>query len=138
MKTVSEQIADLEATRASKAARMGAVMQKSVDEGRSTDQSEAEEFDTLKSEVVSIDKNISNLLDLESMEKADESDAATAKAVSDEDKRKSTVYVQRVAAEAKDTTKLDNGIAFARLARVKGVAHAAASMRKRSESSGNA
>src|SRR5690606_12655128 len=120
----AKQIADLQATRKAKAAEMAELADKASDQGRTFDTGEQEQFDTLKSEVVSIDKNISNLRDLEAMEKADEADAATAKAVSDEDKRKSTVSVQRVAAEAKDTTKLDKGIAFARLARVKGVAHA--------------
>lgn len=124
MSKYSKQISDLQATRKAKAAEMAELADKASEQGRTFDTGEQEQFDTLKSEVVSIDKNISNLRDLEAMEKADEADAATAKAVSDEDKRKSTVSVQRVAAEAKDTTKLDKGIAFARLARVKGVAHA--------------
>src|SRR5690554_1613165 len=122
MSKYAKQIADLQATRKAKAAEMTELADKASEQGRTFDTGEQELFDTLKSEVVSIDKNISNLRDLEAMEKADEADAATAKAVSDEDKRKSTVSVQRNHAEAKDTTKLEPGIAFARMARVKALA----------------
>ncbi|WP_313760178.1 phage major capsid protein [Rhizobium sp.] len=65
MKTIAEQIAALEASRQAKAARMAAVMQKSIDEGRSTDQAEQEEFDTLESEVDQIDGDIKRLRSLE-------------------------------------------------------------------------
>src|SRR5690625_963195 len=124
MSNYAKQIADLQATRKAKADEMKALAEKAAEQGRTMDTGEQEQFDELKSAVGNIDKNISNLRDLEAMEKADEADAATAKAVSDEDKRKSTVSVKRVAAEAKDTTKQEKGIACARLARVKGVAHA--------------
>lgn len=61
MKTIAEQIRDLEATRAAKAARAQEVLQKSMDEGRSTDQSEQEEFDTLDSEIKQIDGDLVRL-----------------------------------------------------------------------------
>jgi HK97 family phage major capsid protein/HK97 family phage prohead protease len=67
MKTLQEQIADLEATRAAKAARMAEVMQKSIDAGRSTDQSEAEEFDTLQTEVKQADADLVRLRELEKL-----------------------------------------------------------------------
>lgn len=67
MKTIAEQLADLENTRAAKAARMTEVIQKSLDEGRSTDQAEAEEFDTLQGEVKSIDADLVRLRHLEKM-----------------------------------------------------------------------
>lgn len=57
-KTVAEQIKDLENTRAAKAARQEEVMEKSITEGRSLDQSEAEEFDTLESEIKQIDEDL--------------------------------------------------------------------------------
>lgn len=57
-KTVGEQIADLEATRAAKAARREEILQKSLDEGRSTDKEEAEEADTLTSEIKTIDEDL--------------------------------------------------------------------------------
>ena len=123
MSKYAKQIADLQATRKAKAAEMAELADKASDQGRTFDTGEQEQFDTLKSEVVSIDKNISNLRDLEAMEKADEADAATAKAADDSERRNSTVAVKRAdPAEAKDTTKLEPGIGFARMARVKALA----------------
>jgi HK97 family phage major capsid protein/HK97 family phage prohead protease len=61
MKTILEQIAALEQKRAANAARMQAVMQKSIEEGRSTDDGEQEEFDTLSAELEAIDKDIARL-----------------------------------------------------------------------------
>jgi hypothetical protein len=57
MKTLADQIKDLENTRAAKAARMEEVMQKSLDEGRSMEDSEAEEFDNLEAEIKQIDED---------------------------------------------------------------------------------
>lgn len=65
MKTVAEQIAALEASRNAKSARMGEVMQKSIDEGRSSDEAEQEEFDTLNDEVTKIDADLTRLRSLE-------------------------------------------------------------------------
>ncbi|WP_234838106.1 phage major capsid protein [Sinorhizobium medicae] len=65
MKTIAEQIAALEASRQAKSARMAEVMQKSIDEGRSTDEAEQEEFDTLASEVEAIDGDLKRLRALE-------------------------------------------------------------------------
>lgn len=65
MKTIAEQIAALEATRVAKANAMQAVMQKSIDAGRSTDEAESQEFDNLETEVASIDKDITRLRSLE-------------------------------------------------------------------------
>jgi HK97 family phage major capsid protein/HK97 family phage prohead protease len=67
MKTVAEQIAALEASRQAKSARMSDVMQKSMDEGRSTDQAEQEEFDTLSGEVDAIDGDLKRLRTMEKM-----------------------------------------------------------------------
>ena len=58
MKTIAEQITALEAKRQASAARMDAVMQKSLDEDRTSDPAEQEEFDTLASEVEAIDKDL--------------------------------------------------------------------------------
>lgn len=65
MKTVAEQIAALEASRNAKSARMAEVMQKSIDAGRSTDEAEQEEFDTLEGEVSAIDGDLKRLRSLE-------------------------------------------------------------------------
>src|SRR5688572_10079057 len=67
MKTVSDQIKDLENTRAAKAAQAEAVMQKSMAEGRSTEADEAEEFDALTDEIKQIDQDITRLRKLEAL-----------------------------------------------------------------------
>ena len=55
MKKLSDQIKDLENTRAAKAGRMADITQKSIDEGRSMDEAEAEEFDTIDGEIKLLD-----------------------------------------------------------------------------------
>jgi HK97 family phage major capsid protein/HK97 family phage prohead protease len=65
MKTIAEQITALEAKRQASAARMEAVMQKTLDEDRTTDATEADEFDTLTSEVEAIDKDLVRLRKIE-------------------------------------------------------------------------
>ena len=66
-KTFSEQIADLENTRAAKVARIADVMQKSVSESRTTDAGEAEEVDTLQDEVKAIDADLVRLRGVEAL-----------------------------------------------------------------------
>ena len=68
MKTIADQIRDLENTRAAKAARMHEVAQKSMAEGRSMDEAEAEEFDGLDDELKTIDADLVRLRKLEQMQ----------------------------------------------------------------------
>lgn len=65
VKTYTEQIKDLEATRAAKAAERAAVMEKSMAEGRSTEEDEGEQFDTITRELAQIDKDLGRLRVLE-------------------------------------------------------------------------
>jgi HK97 family phage prohead protease len=65
MNTTAEQITALEAKRAANAARMEAVMQKSIDDSRTSDAAEQEEFDTLSTEVSAIDGQLVRLRKLE-------------------------------------------------------------------------
>ena len=65
MKTIAEQLAALEATRKGKADKMASIMQKSIDEGRSTDAAESEEFDNAAAEVEALDADIKRLKALE-------------------------------------------------------------------------
>jgi len=67
MKTITEQVKDLENTRAAKAARMQEVMQKSLAEGRSSDEAEGEEFDNLDIEIKSLDGDLNRLRKLETL-----------------------------------------------------------------------
>jgi HK97 family phage major capsid protein len=123
MSNYAKQIADLQATRKAKAEEMKAIAEKAAEQGRTMDTGEQEQFDELKSAVAQIDKNIANLRDLEAIEKAEAADAATAKAVSGDERAKSAVSVVRgIDVQVKDTTKLDKGISFARMARVKALA----------------
>jgi len=65
MKTIAEQITALEAKRSASAARMETVMQKSLDEDRTSDAGEQEEFDNLSSEVEALDKDLVRLRKIE-------------------------------------------------------------------------
>lgn len=120
MKTIAEQITALEATRAAKVARMEEVMQKSIDEGRSTDEAEKEEFDTLEQEVAAID---SDLKRLRALEKAVAAKAKPVEGVKNvltgSDNRSTTEHV--VVRDMQD--KLPPGIRFARMVRCMGIAH---------------
>lgn len=116
----AEHIANLEATREAKAKRMKEIQQKAIDEGRSKDTAEKEEFDTLDGEIKTLDSDIADVRKLKGIEDADKS---TAKPVDDKAKRTTKATETGIkTVQAKDTTKLDPGIAFARLARVKGLA----------------
>ena len=75
MKTLAEQISALEAKRQASAAQMEVVMQKTLDEDRTSDAAEQETFDTLAVEVEAIDKDLTRLRKLEAAK------AVTAKAV---------------------------------------------------------
>jgi len=122
MKTYAQQIADLNATRKSKADRMKAIQEKATEQSRTLDTGEQEEFDALKVDIGTIDKNIGNLRDLEAMEEEEKKSAKPADAAPSANK---TVAVQRGTSgvEVKDTTSLKDGMGFARVARVKAIAH---------------
>lgn len=65
VKTYTEQIKDLEATRAAKAAARATIMQKALDEGRSTEDAEGDEIDTISVDLKRIDKDLVRLRDME-------------------------------------------------------------------------
>lgn len=67
MKTYAEQIRDLQNARAAKAARMTEIINKSMAEDRTTDDSEKEEFDTLEQEIKTIDEDLVRLKKLEAI-----------------------------------------------------------------------
>ena len=84
MKTISEQVKDLEGTRAAKAAAMEELVQKSFSEDRTLDAAEEEEFDNLDSEVKQIDESLKRLRRLESLngQRAKSADGANTNAAS--------------------------------------------------------
>ncbi|MGE4338900.1 MAG: phage major capsid protein [Pigmentiphaga sp.] len=67
MKTIQDQIKDLRNTRAHKAEQMEEVAKKAIDEGRSMDSTEAEEFDTLEGEIKAIDADLERFEKLEKL-----------------------------------------------------------------------
>lgn len=115
-KTYAEQIADLEATREAKSARLGEITEKTLEDGRTKDAGEREEFDTLKDEIKSLDAEIVDLKDMEEINKS------TAKEVTPEAIKKASAPVSqsgRLSVEVKNTEKLEPGIEFARYAMCK-------------------
>jgi len=70
MKTLAEQVRDLENTRAAKAAEAENVINKSVEEDRTITVEEQELFDELEGEIKQIDDNLVRLKRLESIQKA--------------------------------------------------------------------
>lgn len=68
MKSIADQIKDLENTRAAKAARMEEVTTKSIEEGRSLEADEAEEFDAIEIEIKQIDQDLVRFNTLQKMQ----------------------------------------------------------------------
>ena len=70
LKTFGEQVVDLKATREAKATEMRTVAQKAVDENRSMETGESEQFDTLESEVKRLDVDIARFSRMAEVDKA--------------------------------------------------------------------
>ena len=121
MKTFAEQVADLQATRAAKVEESKTIARKAADDGRSMDTGEAEQFDTLQGEIKRLDDDIARYSRLADIEKADKD---TAKPVNTKEKSEqiSVGGTSKLPVQVKNTQNLEPGIAFARLARVKGLA----------------
>jgi len=109
-KTFAEQIADLKATRAAKHDEMKAIGQKSVDESRSMETNEAEQFDTLRGEIKRLDEDVARLQVLADM------DRATAAVIDQSKAQEPAQGGSRVPVQVKTVEKLEPGIAFARQA----------------------
>jgi HK97 family phage prohead protease len=112
MKTIAEQITALEAKRMASATRMEAIMQKTLEDERTTDAAEQEEFDRLSGDVEAIDKD---LVRLRQVEKAK---AFAAKAVKVETSREGA-DVRGGSIIVKAQPKLEPGIEFSRQMKVK-------------------
>ncbi|MCO3773744.1 phage major capsid protein [Pseudomonas aeruginosa] len=122
MKTTAEQIAEFEATRVTKASEMEAIMAKAAEAGETLDAEQSEQFDTLQAEIAAIDKHIGRL---KQMQKAQ---AANAKPVTEEAGAQrmanvKTLDFKEVQVRAKNTQKLEPGIAFARAAKCLALGH---------------
>lgn len=122
MKTFAEQVADLQATRAAKVEESKSIARKAADESRSMDSGEAEQFDTLQGEIKRLDDDIARYSRLADIEKADK---ASAKPIDGKEKSEKIAVggADRLAVQVKNTEKLEPGMGFARVARVKAIAH---------------
>jgi HK97 family phage major capsid protein/HK97 family phage prohead protease len=118
MKTIAEQITALEQKRAAHAARMEEIMTKSVEEGRSTETAEQEEFDALEAEVDQIDADLKRFRALEKAKAVKAAPVTGYKALEGEDANQH----QRAPVKVK-APKAEAGIEFARLAKVKALSY---------------
>jgi HK97 family phage prohead protease len=112
MKTIAEQISEFEATRQTKWARMESIMATSGEKGLTLDAEQEEEYDGLKAEVKAVDGHIERLRDME---------AVQAKAAKPVQTAQTTVAGSdsRGGISVKAQEKLDPGISYARLVKVK-------------------
>ena len=118
MKPIAEQIAEFEATRVAKAADMEALMSKSADAGMTLDVEESEAFDSLEAEIGAIDKHIARLKVMQKHA------VSTAKPVTETVQGVvKTVDTSGITVRAKNTQKLEPGIAFARAAKCLAIGH---------------
>jgi len=118
--TIAEQLAKLKATREAHQKKMGEIAQKSIDENRSMNTAEKEEFDTLDEEMKQIDGDIERLTRLETVQRATAQPAVPTPAatqVADDGSR--TVSTLQL----KNAEKVDKGIGFARAARCLALSH---------------
>jgi HK97 family phage major capsid protein len=102
MKTIKEQLESLQATREQKHARMSAITDKTLGEGRTKDAAEREEFDTLNDEIKAL--RVMESLNVEKAKPVDQRPTPAAAAAN------------REGVTLKTSEKLEPGIAFARYA----------------------
>ncbi len=117
MKTIQEQITALEAKRAAHQARMEEIQTKAVDENRTKDDAEKEEFRTLRDELGQIDEELKDLRDLE------KSKIGAAKPVAAKTVEEGTGLRDVRSAVKVKAPKPEGGIEFARLAKAKAIAY---------------
>jgi hypothetical protein len=111
-KTIAEQIEGLQAARAQKSARMNAIMAKTIEDGRSTDEAEQEEFTTLEREVDQIDGDLERFVKLEKLNVKKATPVSNVQTVDDGAAVRSSGGYIRVKAQ-----QLPPGIRFARYAK---------------------
>lgn len=116
MKTYAEKLKAFEDTLEVKNSRMAELLNTSSEAGRTFDEAEAEEFDTLEAETKSLNDQI------ERLKRFEKSNVASAQAVVDKSKGVTTSAV-RHSVTAKNTQKLEPGLAFARAAKCLALGH---------------
>lgn len=108
-KTYAEQIKALEDTRAALQERMKNVVSKSMEDGRSMETDEAQEFDDLTAQIKTLDADVSRLKTMETIDKA------SAKPVEKSEAQRAVDTFSAV--QVKNTQRLEPGVAFARAAK---------------------
>jgi HK97 family phage major capsid protein len=111
-KTVTEQLVALKATRDEHQNKLKGLATSSIDEGRSMNTAEGEEFDTVEGEIKALDKDIERLTKLQAIEKAT-AQPVQASAAADRPANDGT-RVDNL--QLRTVEKLEPGIAFARYA----------------------
>lgn len=110
MKTIKEQIAAFEATRAAKSAELQSLVQKSGESGETMNEGEQEQFDTLEAEIKAIDAQLARLRVAEKL------NAEQAKAVDAGPDAAGKPAAARVPAQVRAKSNLEPGVRFARMA----------------------
>ncbi len=113
MKTIAEQLEALRNTREAHQKKMGEVAQKSMDEGRSFNTAEQEEFDSLDEQIKALDGDIKRLSKLQEIQG---SSAVPAQQII-KDGGSATVGRTLEPAQLKNTQKQEKGVAFAQAAK---------------------
>lgn len=115
MKTIREQLDSLKATREEHQKRLSTLAQKSIDEGRSMNTAEGEEFDTLEGQIKALDTDIARLSRLEAAQAAAATPAANG-ARENQERGLDPARTSGADVTLKTVEKLEPGIAFARYA----------------------
>src|SRR5699024_1098985 len=119
--TIKEHLESLRKSRQAAQDKMNDVAEKSMDEGRSMNSGEQEEFDTLRSEIDTLDSDIKRFSQLSKM------DEASASSAEEEANENATKGINPVSGKSfrtpKNTEKLESGIAFARAAKCLALGH---------------
>ncbi|KUL94316.1 phage capsid protein [Bosea sp. WAO] len=115
MKTIAEQIVAFEAELQAKQTKLTEIQGKALEEGRTKDVAEKEEFDTLREEIKSIELELKDLRDLEAAQAARAKAVGTPKTAAEGSAARVPVSIKANAPEP--------GIRFARYVRCIGLAH---------------
>jgi len=119
--TIKEHLESLRKSRKAAQDKMNEVAEKSMDEGRSMNSGEQEEFDTLRAEIETLDSDIKRFSQLAKI------DEDNAKSVEDDATDNANKGINPVSGKSfrmpKNTQKLDAGIAFARAAKCLALGH---------------
>lgn len=108
-KSIAEQIAGFKATRADKAAKISAILEKAADEGVTLDAAQKEEHDDLVTDVKEIDEHIERLENLEKINLAKASPVEHVRTVEDAGRQRDPIRVQVL------PKKVEQGIGFTRM-----------------------